>query len=118
MFDRQFQQRCESLSRAAKRLWGGQLLGRRAHTHVAGGTEVTGYGDYVTGDDFRYVDWNRAARLDELVSKRFAGSQHQRVYLLLDASASMSLGRPSKFDAARQAAAAVAYVALANHDLV
>ena len=34
------------------------------------------------------------------------------VYLLLDGSRSMALGRPPKFDAARQVAAALGYVAM------
>jgi uncharacterized protein (DUF58 family) len=82
---------------------------------VAGGTEVTGYSDYSAGDDFRYVDWNRCARSDELVSKRFQGNEDQHVYLLIDGSASMQLGSPSKFAAAARLAAALGYLALANH---
>src|SRR5204863_8835116 len=40
------------------------------------------------------------------------------VYLLVDASASMGLGQPSKLGLARSVAAALAYVALTNLDRV
>jgi uncharacterized protein (DUF58 family) len=117
-FDAAFLKRCESLHRAARRGWGRALLGRRANLRLAGGTEVTALGDYTTGDDFRYVDWHRCARHDELLSKRFQGSENQSVHVLLDGSASMRLGSPSKFDAARTLTAALAYLALANYDSV
>src|SRR5438309_10297149 len=68
------------------------------------------------GDDFRYLDWNLYARLDELLLKRFQEEEDLHVYFLLDCSRSMSFGTPPKFDFARQVAAALAYIALADLD--
>lgn len=93
-------------------------MGGPRGTLPAGGTELTGHRDYYPGDDYRQVDWNLCARHDELLMKEYRGQADRPVYILLDCSASMALGRPSKFDVARQAAAAVAYVALAELDPV
>ncbi|MEK6239169.1 MAG: DUF58 domain-containing protein [Planctomycetales bacterium] len=118
VFDAKFRQHCEALSRVAQRQWGRRLLGRRRELTLTGGTEATEVVDYNTGDDFRYVDWNRCARLDELVSKQFHGDENSRVNILLDCSGSMDVGQPTKFEAARRIAAALAYLALDNLDSV
>jgi uncharacterized protein (DUF58 family) len=88
---------------------------------LAGGTEPTDHRDYTSGDDYRYVDWNRAARHDELVSKQYHGTTSTPVYLLLDCGRSMQLESDRDLDKlsfARMLAGAVGYVALTNHDLV
>ena len=69
LFDADFLKRCESLHLAARRTWGQRMLGRRVELRLAGGTEVTGYTDYTTGHDFRYIDWNRCARPGALQEK-------------------------------------------------
>jgi len=118
MLDAAFQQRCEGLHRRAQRAWGRQFLGRRRRLRVAGGTEATGISDYTSGDDLRYVDWNRCARHDELVTRQFMGTEDHTVYFLLDSSSSMGIGGAAKFELARQLTAALGYLALANHDRV
>jgi uncharacterized protein (DUF58 family) len=82
------------------------------------GAEVTGYRDYSPGDDYRAVDWRICARHDELVVRQSQGEADQHTYLLVDCSRSMSLGRPSKFQAACKAAAALACVALSRREQV
>ena len=116
--DADFLRRCECLCHETRRTWDRRFLARRVRLQLAGGTDVTGYSDYTAGDDFRYVDWNRCARHDELVSKQFRGSEETVVHLLLDSSGSMKLGAHSKFDAARRLTAALGYVALAHLDSV
>ncbi len=118
MLNATFQRRCEGLHRQAQRAWGRQFLGRRRRLRVAGGTEATGIVDYTSGDDLRYVDWNRCARHDELVTRQFMGTEDHTVYFLLDASRSMASGDGGKFELARQLTAALGYLALANHDRV
>ncbi|MCH8924112.1 MAG: DUF58 domain-containing protein [Planctomycetes bacterium] len=112
LFDRDFLARCERLAGESRRRFGGRVLGYRGGRQLAGGTEVTGYCDYAAGDDLRYVDWNRCARHDELLSKQFQGDEDLQMWLLVDCSPSMALG--GKFDYARQMAGALAYVGLAN----
>ncbi len=57
-----------------------------------------------------------AHRRDELITKVFEGQPDLHTYILLDCSASMGAGRPTKFHVARQIAAALGYVALARLD--
>src|SRR5579862_9014554 len=86
--------------------------------HLGGGIEFADHREYTAGDDFRYLDWNLYARLDELLLKRFQEEEDLHVYLLLDCSRSMGFGTPPKFDFARQVTAALAYIALADLDRV
>lgn len=112
-FDRESLNELRHLALAARRAGGGILAKPRARL-PAGGTELTGHRDYAPGDDYRHVDWNLAARHDELLVKQFAGEADCPTYVLLDCSRSMSLGRPSKLDLARRIVSALAYVALAD----
>ncbi|MCA9247635.1 MAG: DUF58 domain-containing protein [Planctomycetales bacterium] len=71
---------------------------------LAGGGEMTGVRDYQPGDDFRYVDWYRCARHDELVSRRYEAALPLPTYLLVDGSDSMSMGEGNKFAFAKRLA--------------
>jgi uncharacterized protein (DUF58 family) len=117
LFDTELLNSLPNLSVASRQARGGLLAAPRTRL-PAGGTELTGHRDYAPGDDYRHVDWNLCARHDELLVKQFQGESDCPVYLLLDGSRSMSLGRPAKFDVARQAVAALAYVALADLERV
>ena len=66
----------------------------------------------------RHVDWNLSARLDQLFMKLFAAEVDTTLNILLDVSASMSFGSPSKFNYARQLAAALAVIGLSNMDRI
>jgi uncharacterized protein (DUF58 family) len=70
------------------------------------------------GDDFRYLDWNLYGRLEKLFLKLYEEERELPVRIFLDCSESMTFGSPSKFDFARQVAAAVGYVALCGFDRV
>lgn len=70
--------------------------------------------DYAPGDPLWHVDWNLCARSDELLTRQFWGEADAHVYLLLDCSRSMSLGEPSRFEAACRYAAALGYWGLAS----
>ena len=70
----------------------------------------TDYRPYSSGDDTRNLDWGSYLRLDRLVLRLFEEEADFPIYVLLDASASMDFGQPSKFDLARRIAAAMAYV--------
>jgi uncharacterized protein (DUF58 family) len=83
------------------------------------GIEVEGFKTYTPGDDIRYVDWNAAARIDQLLTRRFVAEREIPVHLLLDASASMAApSGDAKFFFARKLVAALAYIALNNNDPV
>lgn len=116
IFDSSFRRSCEFLNDTARRQWGHRFLGRRVNWRSAGGADFIGHSDYTSGDDIRYVDWQICARHDELVTRQFRGSEDRYVYFLLDCSAGMRLGEPSKFDTARRLAAALGYMAVAIGD--
>src|SRR5579883_1864922 len=118
LFDSDFLKKLEYLSLVSKRLFRGTLLAQRRTMQLGGGIEFADHREYTPGDDFRYLDWNVYARHDELLLKRFQEEEDLHVYLLLDASRSMNFGEPPKFDFARQLAAALAYIALADLDRV
>ena len=118
LFDSEFLKKLEYLSLVSRRVFRGSLLAQRRTQRMGGGIEFADHREYTPGDDFRYLDWNVYARHDELLLKRFQEEEDLHVYLLLDASRSMEFGAPSKFDHARQVAAALAYIALADLDRV
>jgi uncharacterized protein (DUF58 family) len=80
--------------------------------------EFADYRNYVLGDDLRYLDWNLYGRLDRLFLKLYEEERELPVRIFLDASESMLFGSSSKFDFARQVAAAIGYVALCGFDRV
>ncbi|MGA2031253.1 MAG: DUF58 domain-containing protein [Thermoguttaceae bacterium] len=116
LFDPDVLKRFHYLALVARKAGGRSLLDAPRKKLPAGGTEVTSLRDYAAGDDIRAVYWTWCARRDELLTKVFEGSGDLHLYVLLDCSASMGLGRPSKFHVARQIAAALGYVALLNLD--
>ena len=118
MFDSEFIKKLEYLSLISRRIFRGQLLAQKRTRQLGGGVEFADHRDYVFGDDLRYLDWNVHARLGSRLIKRFEEEEDLHVYFFLDCSPSMSVGNPSKFDYARQVAAALAYIALADLDRV
>jgi len=105
---------CEGAWSVAERCWGRRLFGLPVDRGpVLAATQPADQADYATGDDFRNVDWQRAARLDELVTRQRRGVETGTVEIVLDRSRSMTIGSPPKFDMAQELAAALGYFALA-----
>jgi uncharacterized protein (DUF58 family) len=94
------------------------LGGEHASRRRAPSAEFVDYRPYVPGDDLRRVDWNVYGRLGALEVKLTEARERTELVLALDCSSSMAWGAPDKFDVARQAAAALAYVGLARFDRV
>src|SRR3984957_5116351 len=118
LFGSDFLKKIEYLSLVSRRIFRGSLMAQRRTKQLGGGIEFADHRDYSAGDDFRYIDWNLYARHDELLLKRFQEEEDLHVYFLLDCSRSMAFGNPPKFDFARQVAAALAYIALADLDRI
>jgi len=117
-FDSEFLKKLEYLSLVSKRIFRGQLLAQKRTRQLGGGVEFADHRDYTLGDDLRYLDWNVYARLGSRLIKRFEEEEDLHVYFFLDCSRSMAVGEPVKFDYARQLAAALAYIALADLDRI
>ncbi|MCU0685988.1 MAG: DUF58 domain-containing protein [Polyangiaceae bacterium] len=106
------------LSVLARRLAPSLWRGRRRARRVGGGSELVDTRPYALGDDPREIAWHVYARLDRLVVRVRADEMPLRVALVVDASASMGHGRPSKLRQAARVAAGLAAVALAADDRV
>ncbi|PQO40525.1 DUF58 domain-containing protein [Bremerella cremea] len=118
LFPPDFLTRLEYLSIMSKRVFRGSLLAQRRTMQMGSGIEFSDHREYTNGDDLRYLDWNVYARYGDLLLKRFQEERDLHVYLLVDCSQSMAFGSPAKFDLARQLAAALAYIALADLDRI
>ena len=69
---------------------------------------------YEPGDDLRRIDWLAFARTGQPVTKLFRAEEDAVVRIVLDASASLDFGTPSKLDVARRVGAAIGYLALGS----
>ena len=92
------------------------FAGRRAIRAAGDSLEFHDFRPYQPGDDPRSIDWTVDARLGQLVVRRFRAQGHVPLHVLIDTSASMSAGMPSKLAAAARAAASFAYVAALRRD--
>ena len=114
LFDSEFMAMLERLSIRAKKIFAGLSQGTSPTARLGASVEFSDLRRYSPGDDFRYIDWNAFARLDELFLKLFHEEGDVCLYLLIDASSSMSFGHPAKLVYAKRLAAALAYVALSD----
>jgi uncharacterized protein (DUF58 family) len=89
---------------------------RRARMHGAG-LEFQEYRHYEPGDDPRSIDWTVEARLRQLVVRVSRADGHIRLHVIVDASASMGLGRPDKLSCVRSLAGALCYIAQERRDV-
>lgn len=118
LFNEAFLRRLESLNFVTRRPVAGHLRGAHRSRRTGSGMVFTDYRAYTPGDDTKHLDWGIYLRLDRLILRLFEEEADLPIYLFVDTSASMSFGEPSKFDFARKIAAALAYLALINHDRV
>ena len=118
LFDQDFLKRLDALSIVSRRVGTGQAKGERRTLRKGSGVEFMDYRPYAVGDDLRYVDWNIYSRLDKLLLKLYVEEEDMCLHLLVDGSASMGFGAPSKLDYALQVAAALGYISLANLERV
>lgn len=96
----------------------GHLAGLHASPRAGVSLEFADYRAYAPGDDYRYIDWNVVGRLDRLLVKTYVHEADLPIYLLVDFSASMQIGIPSKAHYAAHLAAAMAYLGLRGLDRV
>src|SRR6201996_7937855 len=74
----------------------GRLAGGYRTAHRGTGTDLAGLRAYVEGDDARHIDWNATARLNEPQLRVFNEDRELTVWLVLDRSASMTVGVPGR----------------------
>jgi uncharacterized protein (DUF58 family) len=92
--------------------FGGEHMSKRYGNTV----DFADFREYHPGDDFRRIDYHVLARLDQVLIKLFEADDEITVRLLIDTSASMTVG--GKMLQAKRLAAAMGFVALTAHDSV
>jgi uncharacterized protein (DUF58 family) len=117
-FSSEFLAQLERLALVSRRAFRGSVKGERRSPRRGHSVEFADYRAYGIGDDLRYVDWNVYGRLDRLHVKLFVDEEDLCLHLLIDASASMAFGRPTKLEYAVRLAAALGFVGLVNHERV
>ena len=117
-FDSEFLKKLEYLYIISKKIFAGRIKAERRSTRRGVSVEFADYRNYTAGDDFRYIDWNAFARLDELLLKLYEEREDLHIYFLVDASRSMTYGELPKLMYAKRVAAALAYIGLSNLDRV
>jgi uncharacterized protein (DUF58 family) len=117
-FTSEFLAQLERLSLLSRRVFRGRVKGERRSQRRGHSVEFFDYRAYGVGDDLRYVDWNIYGRLDRLHVKLFVDEEDLCLHLIVDASASMNFGSPTKLAAAVRIAAALGFVGLVNLERV
>ena len=80
----------------SRKIFRGRMKGERRSRRKGQSVEFADFRNYVPGDDLRFIDWNTYARLDRLFLKMFLEEEDLHFYALIDASASMDFGDPTK----------------------
>lgn len=118
LLDSELMAQLDALDVLSRKVLQGKLQGERLSKRRGHGAEFTDHRPYAVGDDLRFIDWHIFSRLEQLFIKVFLEEQDLTVHLMLDISASMATGEPSKDLAARRLCAALAYVGLVNNSRV
>jgi uncharacterized protein (DUF58 family) len=108
----------ERLELTSRKIFRGRMKGERRSKRKGQSVEFADFRNYVAGDDLRFIDWNTYARLDKLFLKMFLEEEDLHFYCLIDSSASMNYGEPTKFHYAKQLAAALSFIGLTRADRI
>ncbi len=109
-----------SLELRARYMVEGFLSGQHRSPQKGSSVEFAEYRNYQLGDDLRRADWRLYGRTDRLHIKQFEEETQLRVFLVLDASASMDFRSPtatmSKVEYARLVLAGLGLIAQRQRD--
>jgi uncharacterized protein (DUF58 family) len=114
LLDAAFLRRLDRLALQTSRRLRGENIGARISFRRLPASDFREHRQYLPGDDLRHVDWNASARSQHVFVKMGERPKEATIHVLLDSTASMRWGEPSKLWAARRLAAALGYLAL-NH---
>jgi len=118
LFSQPFLLKLERLTLVSRQTLVGRLQGERRSRKRGQSIEFSDFRPYVSGDDFRRIDWNAFARLERLFIKLFVEEEDLTVHLLIDTSLSMDWGSPNKLEYAIKSAGALGYISLLGLDRV
>ncbi|MEX2176449.1 MAG: DUF58 domain-containing protein [Pirellulaceae bacterium] len=108
----------ERLELVSRKIFRGRMKGERKSKRKGQSVEFADFRQYVAGDDLRFIDWNLFARMERLYLKLFLEEEDLHFYCLIDASASMDFGEPTKLQFAKQLAASLGFIGLCRADRV
>lgn len=111
--------RLKDLRLTARRAIGAQGIGVHHSRSRGAGLEFAQYRAYEPGDELRQIDWKLYARSDRFFVREAERESPLTVWIVLDATASMTQRdgeRGTRFDAARRLTACVAELALRQGD--
>lgn len=106
----------------ALRVVEGTVTGLHQSPHHGQSIEFNQHKEYTPGDEIRNIDWKLYAKSDRYYVKQFEDETNVRVFLLLDASASMAYpagqedDRPSKFRYGAILSLSIAYLLFRQGD--
>src|SRR5688572_14183952 len=88
LFDEPFLRQLDRLALIARRPVAGETQGERRSPRRGPSVEFADFKPYVSGDDFRQIDWNLYARAEKFFLKLFVAEEELTLHLLLDTSRS------------------------------
>ena len=110
--DAAFLRTLDRLALQTQRRLRGDNIGQRSSFRRLPASDFREHRVYQPGDDLSHVDWNASARAEHVFIKMGEQTKEATIHLLLDSSASMQWGEPSKLWAGRRLAAALGFIAL------
>ena len=110
----EFLSELEHFQLRGRRRLAGSLAGEHRSPRYGGSIDFADARPYNVGDDYRRIDYNLLARLDQLVVRLYEADDDVSVRLLIDTTASMAVG--DKLGQAKRVAAALGFVTLVRRD--
>ena len=116
-----------SLELRARMIVEGLMVGMHKSPYQGFSVEFAQHRQYAPGDDLRHLDWKVYGRVDKLYLKQYQKETNLDLVLLVDASGSMAYSSKGdrrggnlwrKYDLGAGLAAALAFLALQQHDRV
>ncbi|MEM9654752.1 MAG: DUF58 domain-containing protein [Actinomycetota bacterium] len=106
----------ERLQLRTRRPLAGLISGEHRSKRYGSSLDFADFREYQQGDDFRRIDYQTLARLDQLLIRLYEAEDDLVVRLVIDTSASMGLD--NKLRRATELAAAIGFVSLTRRDVV
>jgi len=95
-------------------------VGIRSAKIRGGGAEFESLREYVSGDEYKKIDWSATARRGKLITRQYEAERSQNIVLLLDTGRTMlqPVQKMAKLDYVVNTALMLAYVGVSSDDKV
>jgi uncharacterized protein (DUF58 family) len=108
----------ESLTRfelAVRTLTASGVRGERRSRRKGSSAEYADHRQYAHGDDLRRLDWHALARLEVMLIRLYAAEETLPLEIIIDTSASMDFGEPTKYVTAARVGCCLSQIALLHN---